>query len=192
MEAGTKPQRKSDVSTRGIPSLVCSASTNTNFDRVPKELISRFVKICPTCQIRRGMNRGSPPDDEKSPPDFADAQSPEMISPAKARRDSVMLPQENMDMPMQLVNGSSTFQSQNRWLSDFQPQTSTYDSLCSVGASDAATEAFPTINSLDNVEQSIDRSRTNLTYLHNGRSGDLRPASSHKSRFKQETQYCYD
>lgn len=35
--------------------------------RVPKELISRFVKICPTCQVRRGSHL-SPPDSRRNSP----------------------------------------------------------------------------------------------------------------------------
>lgn len=34
---------------------------------MPKELISRFVKICPTCQVRRGS---SPSNSQKTPPYF--------------------------------------------------------------------------------------------------------------------------
>lgn len=159
---------------------------------MPKELISRFVKICPTCQIRRGMNRGSPQDDEKSPPDFADDPSRETSPRTKSRQDSVMSTQDPVDMPMQLVNGSSTFQSQNRWLSDFQPQTSTYDGLCSVGPSGATTAAFSTINGLNAVNQNSHHSRSSLAYSHNAQSGGSRPLSRHNSRFKQETHYCYD
>lgn len=159
---------------------------------MPKELISRFVKICPTCQIRRGMNRGSPQDDDKSPPDFADPPSREISPRTKSRQDSVMPPQDTVDMPMQLVNGSSTFQSQNRWLSDFQPQASTFDGSCSVGPSGASTAALSTTNDLGAINQNSRHSRSNLAYSHNGQSGGSRPLSSHNSRFKQETRYCYD
>lgn len=38
------------------------------FNRVPKELISRFVKICPTCQVRRGGSHLSPPDSRRNSP----------------------------------------------------------------------------------------------------------------------------
>ena len=39
--------------------------------RVPKELISRFVKICPTCQVRRGGSHLSPPDSRRNSPPMA-------------------------------------------------------------------------------------------------------------------------
>ncbi|EED15071.1 conserved hypothetical protein [Talaromyces stipitatus ATCC 10500] len=35
---------------------------------VPKELISRFVKLCPTCQVRRGGSHLSPPDSRRNSP----------------------------------------------------------------------------------------------------------------------------
>lgn len=38
-----------------------SAQVRRIYSWVPKELISRFVKICPTCQVRRGGSRLTPP-----------------------------------------------------------------------------------------------------------------------------------
>jgi hypothetical protein len=35
---------------------------------VPKELISRFVKICPTCQVRRGGLHLTPPNSRRGSP----------------------------------------------------------------------------------------------------------------------------
>ncbi|KAL1978800.1 hypothetical protein VTN31DRAFT_1659 [Thermomyces dupontii] len=42
-----------------------SAQVRQTYSWVPKELISRFVKICPTCQVRRGS---SPSNSQKSAP----------------------------------------------------------------------------------------------------------------------------
>ena len=73
---------------------------------MPKELISRFVKMCPTCKIRRpsrdernGSIADSPPSDEDMP------DSPE------DRRASI--PETKPPMGF-----SSTFAQQNRWMAD--------------------------------------------------------------------------
>lgn len=59
--------------------------------RVPKELISRFVKICPTCQIRRGGLRITPPSSRKSTPQSESiSHSPGIQSPFASRRESML------------------------------------------------------------------------------------------------------
>lgn len=54
-----------------------------SFARVPKELISRFVKICPTCQIRRGGTHLSPSDSGRGspPPELGRIQSSQAAYP---------------------------------------------------------------------------------------------------------------
>lgn len=61
--------------------------------RVPKELIANYVKICPTCQARRGSVHLTPPNSGRSSPT---AYSPSygsttgMLSPPDSRRDSIV------------------------------------------------------------------------------------------------------
>lgn len=58
-------------------------------DRVPKELISRFVKICPTCQVRRGGSRLTPPSSRRGSPRLISMpRSPKLPSPPMSRRES--------------------------------------------------------------------------------------------------------
>lgn len=60
-----------------------------NASRVPKELISRFVKICPTCQVRRGGSRLTPPNSRRSSPRLEMVpRSPKLPSPPISRRES--------------------------------------------------------------------------------------------------------
>lgn len=94
--------------------------------RVPKELISRFVKSCPTCQVRRGTSRNSPPESEKSPEARMEAQSPATTSGNNSRKNSVAnrQPSMSMNLPLQTAGfaSSSIFQQQNRWMTPLQPQ----------------------------------------------------------------------
>ena len=94
---------------------------------MPKELISRFVKLCPTCQVRRGAGRNSPPESEKSPENYPP--SPETASPA-SRRDSIAAKHNSITAhsPMSMAGFSSTFQQQNRWMTPLQPSESKYTS----------------------------------------------------------------
>lgn len=65
---------------------------------MPKELISRFVKICPTCQIRRGGLRITPPNSRKSTPNSESVtHSPSIQSPIASRRESML----NTEIPSQ-------------------------------------------------------------------------------------------
>ena len=87
-------------------------------DRVPKELISRFVKLCPTCKVRRGQNRTSPAS-EKSPEEYE--HSPEICSPV-SRRDSVVTKRSSVSVqPLQIQGPNSLFAHQNRWMAPAQP-----------------------------------------------------------------------
>jgi hypothetical protein len=97
--------------------------------RVPKELISRFVKLCPTCRVRRGTARTSPTvSDKDSVSDYMDIQSPpEMLSPHESRRSDIGGRQGSLSSGAQVQQAtySSAFQSQNRWMSS-APQAQSY------------------------------------------------------------------
>ncbi|KAL2802898.1 hypothetical protein BJX63DRAFT_440524 [Aspergillus granulosus] len=68
-----------------------SAQVRQIYSWVPKELISRFVKICPTCQVRRGGTRLTPPSSRKSsPPIEICSRSPKLPSPPISRRQSTI------------------------------------------------------------------------------------------------------
>jgi hypothetical protein len=101
--------------------------------RVPKELISRFVKLCPTCQVRRGgaSARTSPPDSDRD--SYMHARSPGLISPPQSRRESIVTRKSSMSMhsPAALGGGggASEFQRQNRWMTPTQPGHSSSASL---------------------------------------------------------------
>ena len=98
--------------------------------RVPKELISRFVKLCPTCQVRRGTAHASPPTSDKgSISDYLDQQSPphiDMLSPPKSRRSSIASRQcgTSAVTPGQASSYNTAFQTQNRWMSSAPQITS--------------------------------------------------------------------
>lgn len=66
--------------------------------RVPKELISRFVKICPTCQVRRGGSRLTPPNSRRGSPRLEmPSRSPKLPSPPISRRESTFGAQMALD-----------------------------------------------------------------------------------------------
>jgi hypothetical protein len=96
--------------------------------RVPKELISRFVKLCPTCRVRRGTARTSPTGSDKGSPDHMDTQSPpEMLSPPDSRGSSIVSGQCSLssETPFRQTTYNAAFQSQNRWMSS-APQAQSY------------------------------------------------------------------
>lgn len=65
---------------------------------MPKELISRFVKICPTCQVRRGGSRLTPPNSRRSSPRLEMVpRSPKLPSPPISRRESAFGSQAVLD-----------------------------------------------------------------------------------------------
>lgn len=163
-----------------------------DLNRVPKELISRFVKICPTCQIRRGLKGGSPHTDGRSPPDFADPCTPPPSPPQRLSDDSASVSRPAIELPMQLVTGTSAFQSQNRWLSGFQPHTTAHENLTSNRSSSTLKITSNTMNSTSDIDQAHNSSRTKVSHLHNGQSGDSRLSTGHKFNVKQETHYCFE
>ncbi|PGH16552.1 hypothetical protein AJ79_01658 [Helicocarpus griseus UAMH5409] len=67
-----------------------SAQVRRIYSWVPKELISRFVKICPTCQVRRGGSRLTPPNSRRGSPKLATLPNPQLLSPPGSRRDSII------------------------------------------------------------------------------------------------------
>ncbi|PGH10969.1 hypothetical protein AJ80_07326 [Polytolypa hystricis UAMH7299] len=68
-----------------------SAQVRKIYSWVPKELISRFVKVCPTCRNRRGATRGSPPATRQCSPRLGSLSGHSMLlSPSDSRRDSVI------------------------------------------------------------------------------------------------------
>ncbi|KAE8147953.1 hypothetical protein BDV25DRAFT_168777 [Aspergillus avenaceus] len=74
-----------------------SAQVRQIYSWVPKELISRFVKICPTCQVRRGGSRLTPPNSRRSSPRLEIvSRSPKLPSPPMSRRDSSL----NIHLPL--------------------------------------------------------------------------------------------
>lgn len=77
-----------------------SKSQVNHRSRVPKELISRFVKICPTCQVRRGGPRLTPPSSRRSSPRLEVlSRSPKLPSPPMSRRDSTLNGQLALERP---------------------------------------------------------------------------------------------
>ena len=65
------------------------------YRRVPKELIARYVKICPTCQSRRPNTTAiiTPPPSNRSSPTVSShtaPSTPAMLSPPESRRDSMV------------------------------------------------------------------------------------------------------
>ncbi|ERF77076.1 hypothetical protein EPUS_06294 [Endocarpon pusillum Z07020] len=100
-----------------------SAQVRRVYSWVPKELISRFVKICPTCKARRGCNSHvSPPISPKhSSSVYSSPQSPALLSPPASRRDSLLSRHSSM-LPSSPV-GTHVYGSQyqgNQWLSSAQ------------------------------------------------------------------------
>ncbi|GAD99462.1 hypothetical protein AOR_1_1090134 [Paecilomyces variotii No. 5] len=75
-----------------------SAQVRRVYSWIPKELISRFVKICPTCQVRRRGSRLTPPSSRRESPQLEPvSRSPTDLSPPVSRRHSVVSRQANLD-----------------------------------------------------------------------------------------------
>ncbi|KAL4903548.1 hypothetical protein BDW74DRAFT_41703 [Aspergillus multicolor] len=89
-----------------------SAQVRQIYSWVPKELISRFVKICPTCQVRRGGTRLTPPSSRRgSPPLEISSRSPKLPSPPISRRQSAISGPATLDRPQM-----EYFHQQNNWV----------------------------------------------------------------------------
>lgn len=95
--------------------LILSKSQVNHQSRVPKELISRFVKICPTCQVRRGGARLTPPSSRRSSPRLEVlSRSPKLPSPPMSRRDSTLNGQLVLERPQS--DYFTQFSSHGTWL----------------------------------------------------------------------------
>jgi hypothetical protein len=89
-------------------------------NRVPKELISRFVKICPTCQVRRGGSRLTPPSSHRSSPQMATTGgSSLLLSPPDSRRESALHRSNHAQRPS--GDGFLHLQGQGSWSLSNQP-----------------------------------------------------------------------
>ncbi|BCS27499.1 integrase zinc binding domain-containing protein [Aspergillus puulaauensis] len=89
-----------------------SAQVRQIYSWVPKELISRFVKICPTCQIRRGGTRVTPPNSRRgSPPLKISSRSPKLPSPPVSRRQSAIAGPASLERTQM-----ECFHQQNNWI----------------------------------------------------------------------------
>ena len=151
---------------------------STNTSRVPKELISRFVKLCPTCQVRRGgaSARASPPDSDRD--SYMQTQSPALISPPQSRRESIATRTSSMSMqsPAALGGaGPSDFQRQNRWMTPTQPTHSSNGTLSNLPTSSYSTipanSSMSAISSLNNIH-GPNSSHTNFNaQVHNDNQG---------------------
>ena len=72
----------------------------TVLKRVPKELISRFVKICPTCQVRRGGLRLTSPTSRRGSPGFDQMfRTPKAFSPPSSRHEAVLVGRVSLESP---------------------------------------------------------------------------------------------
>jgi hypothetical protein len=103
--------------------------------RVPKELIARFVKMCPTCIIRRPSNKesamedaddfdGVPDDDCDSP----DSPGTRRSSAAGSRHGTIGA---STDSSLSMLGITPTFAQQNRWMTDLNTKIKAedYDSM---------------------------------------------------------------
>ncbi|KAB8240429.1 hypothetical protein F9C07_1563276 [Aspergillus flavus] len=91
-----------------------SAQVRQIYSWVPKELISRFVKICPTCQVRRGGSRLTPPNSRRSSPRLEIvSRSPKLPSPPISRCESSLNVQLPLDRPQ--ANFLTQFNGHNSW-----------------------------------------------------------------------------
>lgn len=135
MVDGTKPPLKSGGSTHGSYWGILAfwvLLLNTMY-RVPKELISRFVKLCPTCQVRRGTSRNTPPHSEKGTEPCTDTNCSDETSGAYPRALSTSRtttnrhPHLSPSQHLQATNFkavSAVFEQQSRWMTPIQAQQS--------------------------------------------------------------------
>ncbi|KAL4915566.1 hypothetical protein BDW62DRAFT_219267 [Aspergillus aurantiobrunneus] len=89
-----------------------SAQVRQIYSWVPKELISRFVKICPTCQVRRGGTRLTPPSSRRGSPALKiPSRSPKLPSPPISRRQSAIAGSASLEK-----HQTEYFHQQNNWV----------------------------------------------------------------------------
>ncbi|KAJ9617725.1 uncharacterized protein PV06_01650 [Exophiala oligosperma] len=109
-----------------------SAQVRRVYSWVPKELISRFVKLCPTCQVRRGTARNSPPELERSPEARMNSHSPEDSAVSGSRKNSTSSRSTTTNVTLPLLSAgfpsSAAFQQQNRWMTPLSPQQDSMES----------------------------------------------------------------
>ncbi|KIW18184.1 hypothetical protein PV08_02472 [Exophiala spinifera] len=126
-----------------------SAQVRRVYSWVPKELISRFVKLCPTCQVRRGTARNSPPELERSPETRVNSHSPEDGGVSESRKSSTSTRStavNNVTLPLLSAGfpSSAAFQQQNRWMTPLSPQQDTLE-INPVGSNNIKHEVYNTI-----------------------------------------------
>ncbi|TQB67960.1 hypothetical protein MPDQ_004297 [Monascus purpureus] len=106
-----------------------SAQVRRIYSWVPKELISRFVKICPTCQVRRGGLRLTPPNSRRGSPRLElMARSPKIFSSLASRRESLFGGHISLERPQ--TDCYAQMHSHSGWVSNQQgvPGRSNMDS----------------------------------------------------------------
>ncbi|KAJ5906269.1 uncharacterized protein N7473_003185 [Penicillium subrubescens] len=112
-----------------------SAQVRRIYSWVPKELISRFVKICPTCQVRRGGSRLTPPNSRRGSPRLEMVpRSPKLPSPPIVKRES------------SYGGHSSLNRTQTEYLSQFHGHNGWIDSPQSIqgrSALNSSVRSFP-------------------------------------------------
>lgn len=92
-----------------------SAQVRRIYSWVPKELISRFVKICPTCQVRRGGSRLTPPNSRRGSPRLEMVpRSPKLPSPPTIKRESSYGAHPSLDRTQSEYLGQ--FHGHNGWI----------------------------------------------------------------------------
>ena len=152
---------------------------SANISRVPKELISRFVKLCPTCQVRRGgaSARASPPDSDRD--SYMQTRSPGgLISPPQSRRESIGTRTSSMSMQSPAALGgavASDFQRQNRWMTPTQSTHSSNSTLSSLSSSIYSTmpanPSMSAISSLNSIHGPNSSHANFNTPVHNENQG---------------------
>lgn len=130
--------------------------------------------------------------DDNSPPDLATAtvenSSAETKSPLERRRSDAMSNSENadvLDMPPLLVNSSSTFQNQNRWLSGISHHRATFEEAYTPAPSYASHASFTELEPVTTSSQAQFSTMKDT-------SQDPRPPSDQSSQLKQGSQLKYE
>lgn len=165
------------------------------------------MKLCPTCRERRGAICAADHDSVATkvptapqttttitmtpsitnvPTNIGRSSPEETRSPLKRRRSPSLNEgriSEVLDIPAQLANCSTTFQNQNRWLSDFPPR-SAYDDHYTTAA------PYPLHKDFRDFETSI-KSCPGPIHIKQDIPQDAKHVSVHSSQ-QQELHYGYD